>query len=163
RAQRWQELGQVLVTRADRAPTPGQARDIRAEAADILETKLNESAHARDLYETIFAEDPGHQKATDALGRLYTPLEHWAGLAKIPERRAEALRGEAKVEAICKLAELYEDQLDNLPDATRRFEAALALDPQSLTALKGLDRIHNRTGNYKELLVNLEKQIELSA
>src|SRR5262249_55085047 len=53
--------------------------------------------------------------------------------------------------------------LNNLPDATRRFEAALALDPGSLTALKGLDRIYNRTGKYKELLANLERQIELSA
>ncbi len=163
RAQQWQELGQVLVTRADRAPTPAAARDLRAEAADLLETRLNESAHARDLYETIFAEDPGHQKATDALARIYARLDDWAGLAKILERRAEALRGEAKVEAMCKLAELYEDQLNNLPEATRRYEAALAEDPRSLTALKGLDRIYNRTGNYKELLQNLEKQLELSA
>jgi tetratricopeptide (TPR) repeat protein len=163
RAQQWQELGQVLITRADRAPTPAAARDLRAEAADILETRLNESTHARDLYETIFAEDPGHQKATEALGRIYTRIEDWAGLAKILERRADALRGEAKGEAMCKLAELYEDQLNNLPEATRRYETALELDPRSLTALKGLDRIYNRTGAYKELLSNLERQIELSA
>ena len=163
RAQQWQELGQVLVSRADRAPSPAAARDLRAEAADLLETRLNESAHARDLYETIFAEDPGHAKATEALARIYARIEDWAGLAKILERRAEALRGEPKVEAICKLAELYEDQLNNLPEATRRYEAALELDPNALTALKGLDRIYNRTGKYASLLGNLEKQIELSA
>lgn len=163
RAQQWQELGQVLVARADRAPTPAQARDLRAEAADILETKLNEAAHARDLFEQIFAEDPGHQKATDALARIYQRMEDHAGFAKILERRAEALRGEAKVETICKLAELYEDQLNNLPEATRRYEAALDLDPQALTALRGLDRIYNRTGKYKELLHNLERQVAISA
>ncbi len=163
RAQQWQELGQVLIARADRAPTPAQARDIRAEAADILETRLNEAAHARDLFEQIFAEDPGHQKATDALARIYQKMEDHAGFAKILERRAEALRGEAKVETICKLAELYEDQLNNLPEATRRYEAALELDAQALTALRGLDRIYNRTGKYKELLQNLERQVSISA
>jgi tetratricopeptide (TPR) repeat protein len=163
RAQQWQELGQVLVARADRAPTPAQARDLRAEAADILETKLNEAAHARDLFEQIFAEDPGHQKATDALARIYQRAEDHAGFAKILERRSEALRGEAKVETICKLAELYEDQLNNLPEATRRYEAALELDGQALTALRGLDRIYNRTGKYKELLQNLERQVSISA
>ncbi|MFO0757627.1 MAG: tetratricopeptide repeat protein [Byssovorax sp.] len=163
RAQQWQELGQILVTRADRAPTPAQARDMRAEAADILETKLNEAAHARDLFEQIFAEDPGHQKATDALARIYQKAEDHEGFAKILERRADALRGEAKVEAICKLAELYEDQLNNLPEATRRYEAALELDPLALTALRGLDRIFNRTGRYKELLHNLERQINIAA
>jgi tetratricopeptide (TPR) repeat protein len=163
RAQQWQELGQILVSRADRAPTPAQARDMRAEAADILETKLNEAAHARDLFEQIFAEDPGHQKATDALARIYQKAEDHEGFAKILEKRADALRGEAKVEAICKLAELYEDQLNNLPEATRRYEAALELDPLALTALRGLDRIYNRTGRYKELLHNLERQISISA
>ena len=163
RAQQWQELGQVLVARADRAPTPAQARDLRAEAADILETKLNEAAHARDLFEQIFAEDPGHQKATDALARIYQRAEDHAGFAKILERRSEALRGEAKIETICKLAELYEDQLNNLPEATRRYEAALELDPLALTALRGLDRIYNRTGKYKELLHNLERQVSISA
>jgi len=163
RAQQWQELGQILITRADRAPTPAQARDLRAEAAELLETRLNESGHARDLYETIFAEDPGHEKAIVALERIYTKIDDWAGLAKILEQRADALRGDAKVETICKIAEIFEDHLNDLPGATRQLEAALGLDPNSITALKGLDRIYNRTGKYKELLGNLEKQIELSA
>ncbi len=163
RAQQWQELGQVLLSRADRAATPAQARDLRAEAADLLETRLNEPGKARDLYEQIFAEDPGHAKACDALLGIYTRLEDYAGHAKILERRAEALRGEARVETICKLAELYEDRLDNLVEATRRYEAALELDPTSLTALRGLDRIYNRSGRYKELLGNLERQIAISA
>src|SRR5262249_22605200 len=67
------------------------------------------------------------------------------------------------VEAMCKIAELYEDQLNDLSEAQRRYEAALALDAQSLTALRGLDRIFNRTGRYKELLDNLEKQLAISA
>lgn len=163
RAQQWQELCQILVTRADRAPTPAKARDLRAEAADILETRLSEAGRARDLFEQIFAEDPGHQKATEALARIYQRLEDHAGFAKVLERRAEALRGEEKVEAICKLAELYEETLKDLPEATRCYEAALGVDPQSLTALRGLDRIYNRTGQFKDLLANLARQIAISA
>jgi len=163
RAQQWQELGQVLLSRADRAATPGQARDLRAEAADLLETRLNEPQKARDLFEQIFAEDPGHSKACEALLRIYQRLEDHKGYAKILERRSEALRGEERVDAMCKLAELYEDQLNDLGEATRRYESALEIDPRSLTALRGLDRIYNRTGRYKELLSNLEKQIAIAA
>ncbi|HVY49072.1 MAG TPA: tetratricopeptide repeat protein, partial [Minicystis sp.] len=163
RAQQWAELGQVLMTRADRAPTAAQARDLRAEAADLLESKLSEQARARDLYEQIFVEDPGHPKACDALARIYQKAEDWAGYAKILERRAEALRGDEKVEATCKVAELHEDQLNDLAEAQRRYEAALALDESSLTALRGLDRIFNRTGRYKELLENLDKQLAIAA
>ncbi|WP_437616742.1 tetratricopeptide repeat protein [Sorangium sp. So ce834] len=163
RAQQWQELVQVLLSRADRAPTPGEARDLRAAAAELLETKLNDAGRARDLYEQIFAEDPGHTKACDALLRIYRRVEDHAGYAKILERRAEALRGEERVDTMCRLAELYEDRLGDLGEATRRYEAALELDPTSLTALRGLDRIYSRAGRYQELLQNLERQIEVSA
>lgn len=163
RAQQWQELGQVLLSRADRAPTPAVARDLRAEAAELLETRLNEPQKARDLYEQIFTEDPGHTKACEALLGIYRRQEDHTGTARILERRAEALRGEERVETICKLAELYEDQLNDLAEATRRYEAALDVDGRSLTALRGLDRIYNRTGRYKELLVNLERQIAVAA
>ncbi|MBK8257330.1 MAG: tetratricopeptide repeat protein [Polyangiaceae bacterium] len=163
RAQQWSELAQVLLSRADRAPTPSQARDLRAEAADLYGAKLNDATRQLDLYEQIFKEDPGHKKAGEALVQIYRGKEDWSGLAKILEKEADALQGERKVDTICKIAELYEDQLDDLVEATRRYEAALELDPMSLTALKGLDRIYNRTGRYKELLDNLEKQIHIAA
>lgn len=163
RAQQWQELGQVILRRADRAPTPEKARDYRAEAADLLETKLSDPGRARDLFEQIIAEDPGHDAACEALARIYQQVGDHEGYAKILERRAEALRGEARVEAICKIAELYEDQLNNLIQAQRRYEAALEIDPRFLTALRGLDRILNRQGRYKELLDNLERQLAIAA
>jgi tetratricopeptide (TPR) repeat protein len=115
------------------------------------------------LYEQIIAEDPGHDAACDALTRIYQALNDTEGLAKILEKRSEALRGEARVEAICRVAELYEDQLNNLPEAQRRYESALDVDPGSLTALRGVDRILNRQGRYGELLEILERQLAIAA
>jgi tetratricopeptide (TPR) repeat protein len=163
RAQQWQELGQILLQRADRAGTPGQARDLRAEAADLLETRLNDSGRARDLYEHIFEEDPRHAKASEALARIYQRLEDWKGYAKVLAQHAQALSGEERLESLCKIAELYEDHLNDLPEATRRYEAILEEDAANLTALRGLDRIFNRTGRYKELIANLERQLAVSA
>lgn len=163
RAQQWQELGQVLLRRADRAPTPERARDYRAEAAEIMDTRLSDSGRARDLYEQILVEDPSHDKACDALARIYQQIQDHEGYAKILERRVQALRGEARVETICKLAELHEDQLDNLLKAQRNYEAALEIDAQNLTALRGLDRILNKQGRYNELLSNLERQLAVAA
>ena len=163
RAQQWQELGQVLLRRADRAPTPEKARDFRAEAADLLETKLSDPARARDLFENIIAEDPGHDKACDALARIYQKVGDIEGYVKILERRADALRGEARVAAICQIAELHEDKLKNPVLALRKYEAALEVDPQSLTALRGIDRILSRQGRYGELLENLDKQLAIAA
>ena len=163
RAQQWEELSQVLLSRADRGATADLARNLRVEAAEVLATKLSDPARARAIYEAVFTEDPSNARVVDALASIYQRLEDWSGLAKVLERRIEALRGEERLDAMCKAAELFEDQLNDLGEATRRYEAVLALEPRQLLALKGLDRIHNRTGNYRSLLENLDKQLAISA
>lgn len=163
KAQQWPELGTVLLRRADAAPSPAKARDLRAEAAELLETKLNDNGRARDLYQQIVDEDPGHEKATEALGRILERLGDFAGFVKILERRAEALRGDEKLAAMARIAEVYEDRLDDLAEAVRRYESILALDEKDLGALKGLDRIYSRTGKYRELLTVVERQIATAA
>ena len=163
RAQQWPELVNVLMARADVAASAPKARDLRAEAAEVLETRLNDMARARDLLMTVLADDPGHGRACDAMARIAERTGDFVTLAQILERRAEARRGIEKAEALGKVAEVYEDHLNDLSEATRRFEAVLAIDPANLNALKGLDRIFNRTGQYRELLEVLERQIEAAA
>jgi tetratricopeptide (TPR) repeat protein/serine/threonine protein kinase len=163
RAQQWPELVNVLMARADVAASAPKARDLRAEAAEILETRLNDMARARDLFMTVLADDPGHPRACDAVARIAERSGDFVTLAQVLERRAEARRGIEKAEALVRVAEVYEDHLNDLPEATRRFEAVLAIDPSSLSALKGLDRIYNRTQKYRELLEVLERQIEVAA
>ena len=65
RAQQWQELGQVLVTRADRAPTPGaRARPPRRGGRAPRDPAQRVERAPAISTRQIFAEDPGHQKAT---------------------------------------------------------------------------------------------------
>jgi serine/threonine protein kinase/lipopolysaccharide biosynthesis regulator YciM len=163
RAQQWPELVSVLMARADVAASAPKARDLRAEAAEILETRLNDMARARDLFMTVLSDDPGHGRACDAMARISERTGDFMTLAQVLERRAEARRGMEKAEALVKVAEVYEDHLNDLAEATRRFEAVLAIDPSSLNALKGLDRIFNRTEKYRELLEVLQRQIEVAA
>lgn len=163
RAQQWPELVSVLMARADVAASAPKARDLRAEAAEILETRLNDMHRARDIFMTVLADDPGHARACDAMARIAERTGDFMTLAQVLERRAEARRGVEKAEALVRVAEVYEDRLNDLNEATRRFEAVLAIDPSNLNALKGLDRIFNRTGKYRELLEVLERQIEVAA
>ncbi|MBS2013382.1 MAG: protein kinase [Deltaproteobacteria bacterium] len=163
RAQQYPELVALLMARADSASTAPKARDLRAEAAEILETRLNDLSRARDLYAMVLADDPGHLKAGEAMARVAERTGDFQTLAQLLERRAEARRGHEKAEALVKVAEVYEDHLNDLNEATRRFEAVLAVDPVNLSALKGLDRIFNRTGKYRDLLEILDRQIEVAA
>jgi tetratricopeptide (TPR) repeat protein/tRNA A-37 threonylcarbamoyl transferase component Bud32 len=163
KAQQWTELGMVLTRRADAAPTPARARELRSEAAELLELYLNDPNGARAMYEQILSEDPGQVRASDALCRLYERMKDYPSLVKILNNRADAQRGEDKVKTLCRIAEIYETQLGDDDEANKRYLAALEVDPRSLDALKGLDRLFSKGGRFTELLENLRRQIEVAA
>jgi len=163
KAQQWSELGMVLTRRADAAATPAQARELRAEAAEILELRLNDSDGARTLYEQLLSEDPGQAKASEALSRIYERSAEYPSFLNILERRANAQRGDDKIRTMCRIAEVYETNLQDDTEALRRFQAALALDPSSLDALRGLDRLYSKLGRFQDLLANLSQQVEVAA
>jgi tetratricopeptide (TPR) repeat protein/tRNA A-37 threonylcarbamoyl transferase component Bud32 len=163
RAQQWPELAAILLVRADAAASAPRARDLRTEAAELFELKLNDPARAKEMYAHVLADDPGHAKAGDAMTRIAERTGDFTTLVAQLEKRADARRGAERAAVLTKMAEVYEDHLDDLTEATRRYEAVLAIEPANLNALKGLDRIYNRTGKFRELVENLERQVQLSA
>ncbi|HWZ88583.1 MAG TPA: protein kinase, partial [Polyangiaceae bacterium] len=163
KAQQWSELGMVLTRRADAASTPAHARDLRAEAAEILELHLNDTPRARGLYEQILAEDPGQAKANEALCRIYERTADFANFAKVLERRADAQRGEDKLKSLNRIAEVYETNLSDDSEALKRYVAVLAFDGSNLEALRGLDRLYSKLGRFQDLLENLTRQVEVAA
>ncbi|HYJ09714.1 MAG TPA: tetratricopeptide repeat protein, partial [Polyangiaceae bacterium] len=163
KAQQWQELGMVLTRRADAAKTPAQARDLRTEAAQILEKYLNDTPSARALYEQVLADDPGHSEASEAIARIYERTGDFMNLVKLLVRRAEAQRGDDKLRSLSRIAELYETELGDDTEAIRRYKDVLAFDPRYPDALRGLDRVYSKLGKFQDLLDNLKAQIEAAA
>lgn len=104
--------------RADAAATPGRARDLRAQAADILETKLSDANKAKDLYQQILAEDPGHPQAADGIQRICTRSGDFVSVVNIFEALAP-LRSAAPSapRRSPRSASLHQDQIG---DMTRR-------------------------------------------
>jgi tetratricopeptide (TPR) repeat protein len=162
KAQEWPLYAAILLQRADAAGATPRGRDLRVEAAHTFEAQLGDERRAKDYYAAVLAEDPSHDAASDGLARLAEKTGDFRTLVGLLERRANALRGGEKAETLIKAAEIYEDHLNDLAEATRRYESVLGIDADNLAALKGLDRIYNRLGRYPELLANLEHQIEVS-
>ncbi|MFK7988569.1 MAG: protein kinase [Sandaracinaceae bacterium] len=163
RAQSWQELVTMLLTRAESAQTPAKARDWRSEAAEIVHTKLNDPTRAAEIFEKVLEHDPAHPKATAALETIYAEKQQWKPLVELLEAKSKSERGEDRVASQCAIAEIYEDRLDDLDQAAAQYESALHADSTNVAALKGLERIYARTGKFTELLANLEKQLEVAA
>lgn len=162
-ANRWSELGSVLLARSDATTRPALARDLLAEAAGILERELGQVTSARDLYERIFTEDPSHDPTGEALTKIYENTGDAQNALRVLERRADAFRGEQRHALLCRAAELFEGPLMDLSEAIRRYEAVLAEEPGQHAALRGLDRAHTTTGDFEALLAFLERQLTLAS
>jgi tetratricopeptide (TPR) repeat protein len=161
KAQQWTEYGQVLLRRADVA-APNLARDLRVEAAEVLATRLNNGAAARELYAAVLEEDPGHEKASLGLVALLEGAGDAAGALLVRQTRAKTLRGDERHQLLCEVAEAYDVDLDKLDAAEKTYREVLAENPRFVDALRGLDRVLTRAGRYRELLEVLRAQIELA-
>ncbi len=159
----WPELVGTLMKRADAQGSTPKGRDARAEAADILDTKLNDGTRAREFAERVLAEDAAHPKAIEVVERVYLRAEDWNAVIGLLTRKADALTGEARAEALCEIAETWEDRLSNTEKAAEFFELAREAAPSSLPALKGMERLYARTDAHEKLLKTLEAQVALVA
>ncbi len=163
KAQQWPELVAVLLKRADAQGNPIRGRDYRAEAADVLEARVGDDKRAREIAEKVLADDPAQAKALQVLERIYIASDDYKGLVALLEKKAEALTGAAKSEALCEIAETWEDRLKDDGKAAAFYEKARAEDEKNVTALKGLERLYARTGQNEKLLHALEAQINVAA
>jgi tetratricopeptide (TPR) repeat protein len=162
--QQWSELGSTLLVRADAPKTPGPlARDLRVEAAELLESKLSAADAARELYERVLEDDPTHKKAGEALIAMYEKAGDFPRFVKALEARASAFKGEERSQALFRIAEATELYLKDLVEATRRYELVVAEDPKHLDALHGLDRCYSQAGRFRDLVKNLGQQVAAAA
>ena len=123
KAQDWKALAAVLLKRAEALGPLPRGRDLRTEAADVLEVRLGDLAKAKALYAEVLGHDPAHAKASAALIRLAEKEGDFRLLAQLLERRAETKRGPEKADALARVAEVYEDSLGTSPrrcEGTRR-------------------------------------------
>ena len=160
KAQQWGELSALLVHRATAAPSPASARNCMAQAAELFEHRLGDLTRAKELYQKVLSDDPTHLTASDGLQRILESTRDFSGLVKMLEDRAVTLRGDKRWTAIGRMAQVFEEQLSDLPEATRLYEVILDEDKHNAAALKGLDRVYTSTERYKDLLGVLERQLD---
>jgi tetratricopeptide (TPR) repeat protein len=161
KAQQWPELSQILVKRADVA-APNVARDLRAEAAELVANKLGNAQAALELFEAVVNEDPGHERAVRGMVELLRQAGDNKRALSVLAGRAASLSGEERHALLCEIAEGYEVDVDDLDAAEKSYKQVLAEDPKSNDALRGLDRIYSRQSRYQDLLGVLGREVELA-
>jgi len=161
-SQQYVELGQVLMRRAEAASSAARSREFRVDAAELLESRLGEPAKAKELYEQVLAEDPSHEKASEALLRIYEKEANHAGLVKILEHKAGTLSGAQAADLLVRAGGIFESKLKDFSEAVRCYELATQVDEANQGALDALDLIYTKSNHYAELLSTLDRKIKIA-
>ena len=142
--------------------------DFGAERIDLLrkialleDEHLGEATQAIATYNEILQQEEGDPDALAALERLYLGEEDWTNLIQIYNERARlAESGEERCSLFYKMAELYEQMLDDPNEAILLYHQALDIAPEDEHALDSLDRLYLQLERNADLADILVRKLE---
>ncbi len=128
--------------------------------ARVQEEKLERYAEARATLETVLVEQGENLELLDAVDRLTTRLEDWAGLVEVCERKLRLLdEVEQRVPMLIRIAGLWEDNLDSPDSAVDTWRRVIEEVPGQPEAVAALERIFYKVGRFRDLADLLESRL----
>jgi tetratricopeptide (TPR) repeat protein len=164
RADRWKLLAREV--RDALADSHDRARQVRY--AELLarwhRVELADPQGAEPYLERIRTLDPGNALAQRRLAIASRDVGAWDAQR---EALAKALTGAKTVversSAHVSMADLYEQRLRDVTRAREHYQAALALDPSSMDALRGLERVARVVEDWGSLARAIDMQVDAAA
>ncbi|PIE17900.1 MAG: hypothetical protein CSA65_07020 [Proteobacteria bacterium] len=159
----WAELVQVINRHQDLEEDPIKRTQLLSSMAEVFEMQLADQAQAINAYRKALEHDDSNADVLDALQRLYRHNESWEGLIGILARKAElAEEPEERIQLHSSIGDLYEDQLQRLQDAIGSHKEVLTIEPMYRPALRSLERLYEKTGQFEDYLDVLDQQLDIT-
>jgi cytochrome c-type biogenesis protein CcmH/NrfG len=119
----------------------------------LFETTLNDPDKASNAYHAALEAEPSNLLAMRGLERIYGAQSNWAEMVKVLEQQLDVIATEReRIEALMKLALIFEEQFLKADEAAARFEQVLDVDPNHEPELVGLDRCYAKLRQCLDLV-----------
>ena len=160
----WDDAVSTLEEGAAAAPNQDMAAGLWARAAEIHETQRADLPQAIRGWRKVEEARPDDLVALAALDRLLAVQGRVQELVTVVARRAE-LNEDAGVRLVLlhRVAALYEEVLHDKPKAIAAYKNVLGVDDTDMAALDALERLYRDAADGRELVITLERKIELTA
>lgn len=139
-----------------KAPNDVERARILVERAK-RELAAGDREKAIDSYRDALAFETTNAAALEALERLYRDGKNVVRLVEILEQKLDLAKTDGqRLEGLLAIAELYENDLGDLPGAITRADAAHGLQPKNAKPLHALARAHHKAKDYRAEIEALE-------
>ncbi|MGO8997343.1 MAG: tetratricopeptide repeat protein, partial [Polyangiaceae bacterium] len=156
----WGELLATVKRELPNAKTNEHAVALCEHAVRWAEVELATPARSEPFVEQIRKLDPGHPIIHRRLAVMYGEKAAWGSQRESLERALARAKGDEDRRTLhLMLGELNEHRFREYAEAAKHYEVVLEIEPQSMKALEGLERICRLQERFGDLVGVLEREI----
>lgn len=158
--------GQVLEQASANISDPDTLIDVLQELGQLSIDELDDKSGAERCYTRLLELATGRDdvllEAARSLERIHLQTGDYAGLARDLSRQVELeFDPRLREQLLVRLAELYDQRLDNPTLAIEAQRRRLETDADNRDALRALERLYAATGGWEELVEVLSRRMPL--
>ncbi len=155
-------LAAALAARIAVAANPFEVTTLRLARAELLATKLGDSAGARGELDAILQKQPEHPRALARLSELLWDEGAWGEAGEIYLRRAVVERDPTALrELFLRLGHIYRERVPDQKRAVTSYERVRALEPDNREALSALSELYMAESDPKQAMAVTERLVTL--
>jgi tetratricopeptide (TPR) repeat protein len=159
---RWQEVAEVLAKYLDGTFDENETtRTVAVILGNIYDERLYQVEPAVACFNRVLGNDRLDQDAFDLQESLLTRAERWEELLELYRETSVATDEDAtRRELLLKICRVWEEALDNLPEAIDAYRVVLDLVEDDEDAVSALDRLYNDTERWPDLCDLLNRRCD---
>lgn len=152
-AEQWNELIDILERETAVIGDAEEKIAVRFRIGTIWEQMLQNYEKAAASFAEVIAMDETHADALLALERLDIALERWNDLLKIYEYQLAAFQEPRQhIEIYAKIAQVYEQHLNDIENAIASMNQILLIDPSNIPAFAELERMYKIVERWQDFI-----------
>ncbi len=158
----WGSLAELLINRAEILDDRHARVETLQAAAKVLEENLEDQDMAFATLQAAFNVDYANDHTARELERLATQAGKWGELLGEYNGLVQQIEDPLeRCELMVKIGRWYGEHLNNAAQGIYALEQALALNPESVSALRELASFHRRAESWPELAQTLQRIVPL--
>ncbi|MBL9110153.1 MAG: tetratricopeptide repeat protein, partial [Myxococcales bacterium] len=160
----WQQLGATLTRALDVAVSDTDRKEILTELGELLDVQMGQTDQAVGYFTRALDVDGHFVPAIENLERIYASRAQNRELVEVLHRKVGALTApEGIAQTKLRIGALYEAMPNELPRAAQTYREVLDIEPVSLPAMRGLERVYEALEQWAELVKILEAALDVVA
>jgi golgin subfamily B member 1 len=158
----WSRLIEVHEVQVAHAEDAFARVDLLHRIARLHEEALENPNAALDTYARALPVDSANEQTLAQLERLSSLTNRWRDVAQLYDIELAKIKEQPEryVELGLRVAEIYEERLENNAGAIERFKLVIEADPVNTVALRSLDRLYSNTEQWTDLAPVLAREAE---